>query len=120
LDPPDAVSVVDEPAHIVEVAGEAVTAGLEFTVTITVELAVQPPGADPVTVYVIVDVGDATTDAVLVALSAVDGVQVYVFAPDAVKVTFAPLHIEAEDGVIVTLIDGVTFTIDVAVASHPD
>ena len=53
--------------------------------TMTVTCAVHPPGV-PVTVYVVVVVGDAVTEEPVVALKPVAGVHVYDVAPVAVKV----------------------------------
>jgi hypothetical protein len=117
---PVAVKIVEEPEHTALDVGETATTGFEFTVTATVVIAVQPPDADPVTVYVMVDVGEAITVAPVVALRAVDGDQAYVVPPEAVSETFDPLQIDAEEGVTVIVIEGVTFTIAVACPSHPD
>ena len=56
-----------------------------FTVTVAFEEVV-PQEPTPVTVYVVVVVGVAVTDAPVVALKPVAGVHVYVFAPVAVSV----------------------------------
>jgi len=80
------------PAHIE--AGVAVTdaiVGVSITVTVTVAVARQPPGPVPETVYVVVCVGEAFTEAPVVALSPVAGVHVYVLVePDAVNATGEP------------------------------
>jgi hypothetical protein len=59
-----------------------------------------------------VTVGLATTVAVFVADNPVEGVQLYVFAPDAVKETDEPVVIDAEDGE--TEITGKALTVTVA------
>lgn len=56
-----------------------------------------PPGL-PVTVYVVVVVGDAVTDEPVVALSPVAGLQVYVEAPLAVKIVDWPIQMAAGFG----------------------
>ena len=53
--PPDAVSVLVCPLHIV--VGLTVMVGLGFTVTVTVGVLVQPLAFVPVTVYVVLTVG---------------------------------------------------------------
>jgi hypothetical protein len=69
---PDAVSVVNAPAHIV--AEFTVTTGSGFTVTVEVAVPLQPRLL-PVIVYVVVVVGLAVTDAPLVTLRFVLGDQ---------------------------------------------
>lgn len=54
--------VVVLPAQIVFEEAVAVTVGLEFTVTVIVVVFVQPGPLEPVTVYVVVAVGETTTD----------------------------------------------------------
>ena len=54
--------------------GETVTAGNGFTVTVACAVAVQPLRS-PVTVYVVVDNGDAITLAPVDELSVEDGLQ---------------------------------------------
>ena len=56
------------------------------TVTVAVAVAEQPPGALPVTVYVVVTVGVALTSGPVVTLNPAAGVQVYVAAPLAVRI----------------------------------
>jgi hypothetical protein len=51
---------------------------------------------------VVVTVGDAVTVALVVLLKPTAGDQVYVVAPDAVKVDEAPLHIDGEELLMVT------------------
>lgn len=73
--PPDDI-VVDEPLHNVTVPPVTVTVGDGFTVITCVPLAVQPLALVPVTVYVVVVVGEHTTMAPVVELSPADGVHV--------------------------------------------
>ena len=65
-----------------------------------------------------VEVGFAVTLVPVVALSPVEGDQVYVDAPLAVKVVDAPLHIVAS--ATLTVGNGLTVTIAVVVFVHPD
>lgn len=87
--PPVAVKVVLVcPIQIEEVEALMFTVGTVLAFTTIVERFVQPvPELVPVTVYVVFDVGLAVTLEPVVPLSPVEGVQVYVFAPDPVKVT---------------------------------
>jgi hypothetical protein len=55
------VIVVELPKQIVPFAGEALTVGKEFTVTVTVPVFAQPGPVEPVTVYVVVVVGETVT-----------------------------------------------------------
>ena len=57
---PDALSVVDAPAHKVEFTAVAVTVGVGVTVTLMVATEVQVPTV-PVTVYVVFEVGETDT-----------------------------------------------------------
>lgn len=99
------------PAHIVaEGLAVAVTVGTPFTVAVTDAVVIHDPLV-PVTVYVRVTVGVATTFAPVVAFRLVDGDQVYVVAPDAVSVFAAPGHVDASDALTDTL-----FTVMVRVA----
>lgn len=84
---PLAVKVAQLPWHIV--AGGTVIVGFGFTVTVTTCVSVQPEALVPVMVYEVVTVGQAFTEAPVVALSAVLGVQVYEVAPEAVRVAQA-------------------------------
>jgi len=87
-------------------------------VTVTVVVPVQPAALVPVTVYVVVAAGLAETDAPVVAESPVDGVQVYVEAPLAVKVTAGdPAHLVAGGTVITGF--GFTVTVTVVVPEQP-
>ena len=89
--------------------------GFGLTVTTTVADLVQPLAEVPVMVYVVVAVGQALTLAPVVALRAVAGVQVYVVAPEAVRVTQTPWQTVAGFGATVTVGEGLTITVAVAV-----
>ena len=70
---PLAVSKVDCPAQIV--AGEeTVTTGIGLTVTVTCAVLVHPAAEVPVTVYVVVETGDAVTVEPVVLLNPAAGV----------------------------------------------
>jgi hypothetical protein len=90
-----------------------------LTVTVTVSVLVQPFKSVPVTVYVVVPGGVDVTDEPVVALSPVEGPQVYDDAPPAVSTTFPPGQRPAEGGVTVTEGNGFTVTLTVAVLIHP-
>jgi hypothetical protein len=68
-----AVNVVDPPAQIVAALALIVANGWFTTFTVTVSVSTQPFAFVPVTVYVVVTVGLATTLAVFVAANPVDG-----------------------------------------------
>src|SRR5690349_13769405 len=86
-------------------------------VTVTCVVAVQPLAFVPVTVYVVVDTGDAVTDEPVVLLNPVAGLQVYVLAPDAFSTVDCPAQIEAGGTEITGA--GVTVTVTCAVDVHP-
>lgn len=88
---PVAVSMVDCPKQMVS-AGDTVTTGNEFTTTVTCIESMQP-FKSPVTVYVVVDAGVATTLEPVDALSDEEGLHVYVLAPVAVSVADCPVQI---------------------------
>lgn len=64
--------------------GETVTAGNGLTVTVACAVAVQPLRS-PVTVYVVVDNGEAVTLEPIEELNVDDGLHEYVFAPDEIS-----------------------------------
>lgn len=88
----------------------ALTVGVGFTLTETVCVEVQPV-LSPVTVYVSLADGETVTTDVVALLALL--LQVYVAAPDAVKVTEAPLQIVVVDAAMATV--GVVFTLTVIV-----
>lgn len=117
-EPPVAVAVAELRPHEPGVT-VVVTLRAGLTVTLIVVLPLQPPEI-PDMVYVVVDAGLAVTVAVLVALSPVAGLQVYVVAPLAVKLTpVPPIQMFAEGGVIVTVRDEPTITLTVWVPVQP-
>lgn len=112
-----AVSVADEPAQIVDVAGLMLTVGVGFTVTVLVPVPEQPASVY-VTVYVVVVPGDT----VIAAVVAPPGDHEYVPPPAegvAFKVAEPPEQIAAG---VFTVTVGVGFTVmrPVAVPTQPD
>lgn len=101
--------------QIDELEAVAVTVGVGFTVMVCVAVFVQPFALDPVTVYVVVDVGVTVID-VPVKLP---GIQLYVVPPEAVSVVLPPAQNVVLDAVTVTVGDGLTVIVRVAVAVHP-
>ena len=90
----------------IAVLGETVTTTV-VTVTVIWAVAVHPFISVPVTVYVVVEVGDAVTDEPVVLLNPVEGLQLYVLAPLAVRVVDCPAQI-ATGGLTVTTGSGLT------------
>jgi hypothetical protein len=76
--------------------------GRGLTVTVTVAVLEQALLSVPVTVYDVVAPGVAVTDAPVAALSEADGVQLYVAAPEAVKVVLSSAQMELLDALAVT------------------
>lgn len=99
------------------VAGDAdaETDGTEFTVNVTVELPVQPEAVVPVTLYIVVDVGDAVKEDPVPP-----GLQVYVLPPVAEIVEELPEQTEAGDAVAVIAADAPTLTFTDAVPVQPE
>lgn len=73
--PPAAVIVVLEPVHILDDPGATVIVGNAFTVMVRVAVFAQPLALVPVTVYVVVTVGDTVIVVPVVALNPVAGAQ---------------------------------------------
>ena len=108
---PPAVKLTEPPAHSALLPVIA-TSGKVFTVTAKVAvLPEQPSKLVPVKLYVVFAVGDTV---ILLAFEAV--LQVYVFAPPAVKLTEPPAH-SALLPVIATI--GKVFTVTASVAVLP-
>jgi hypothetical protein len=61
VEAPPALSVTELPIQIALEDAAAFTFGRAFTVTITVEVPVHPGPLEPVTVYVVVEVGETVT-----------------------------------------------------------
>lgn len=100
--PPPAVRLDVPPAQKEEAEAVPVIAGLGLTVSATVDVFVHPPALVPVTVYVTEEVGLAVTLALVVELSPVEGLQLYVEAPPAVRVLDPPAQKVDEDALDVT------------------
>ncbi len=83
--------------------------------TLTVAVPVHPSAVVPVTVYVVVLVGDTVLELPVPRLCD----QLYVFAPLAVNTELAPLHIADGLAEAVTDGNGFTVTLTVAVPVHP-
>ncbi len=82
----------------------------------TVETAVfVQPSTLPVTVYVVVTVGDAV--AVPAPLGVAPELHAYVVAPEALRLATSPAHIVGE--LTVTTGKGMTVTVETAEAVHP-
>lgn len=96
----------------------AVTAGLEFTFTVTVADLVQPRLLVPVTVYVLVVVGLAATVEVPIDDNAVEGFHRYVAAPLADNVVVLPLQMVVPP-LTATFGSGLTVNAAVALPTQP-
>lgn len=108
------------PAQIVAADAEAETVGAVFTVTATVAVFVQPVEVFvPVTVYVVVEVGVATTLDPVLAFNVAVGDQEYVLAPEAVRVEVLPAQIVVGDAEEETVGAAFTVTATVEVFEHP-
>ena len=103
------------PGHIVDGEAIAVTFGVGLTVIIILAVPEHPSAVVPVTVYVVVPVGDTVLELPLPKLCD----QLYVFAPLAVSTEVAPLHIAAGLADALTDGNGFTVTLTVAVPVHP-
>jgi len=112
---PPAVKTELAPEHIVDGDAEAVTVGVGLTVTVTDFVPVQPSVLVPVTVYVVVLVGETVLE--LPVPRPPD--QLYVLAPPAVKTELAPEHIVDGLAVAVTVGVGLTVTVTIAVLVQP-
>jgi hypothetical protein len=111
---------VDCPKHNDGDAGVTFIVGNGFTETVTVLVLLQPLALVPVTVYVVVEEGDAETVGPVVPLKPDEGAQLYDVPPDPLSVTDEPTQTAGDEGE--TLIVGLAFTITVTVAvpEQPD
>lgn len=115
VDAPDDVSVTLLPTQMDALEADAVTDGEIFTVMVRVAVPVQPFAAVPVTVYVVVVVGDTVTgDPVRLP-----GIHPYVDAPVPVRVVELPEQIVAPLVVVPTVGEVFTAIICVTVELHP-
>lgn len=115
VEAPLALSVVELPAQIVVLEAVVVTVGVGLTVIVRVDVFVQPFAAVPVTVYVVEDVGDTVTDEPV----KLPGIQLYVEAPLAFNVVELPAQIVVFEAVVVTVGNGLTVMVRVAVFVQP-
>jgi hypothetical protein len=110
---PFAVSVVVDPEQIVPELAEAVTVGVGFTVNVITSIPIHPLFS-PVTVYVAVEVGLSTVEAVIAP-----ELHEYVTAPFAVSVELNPVQIDAGLALAVTVGVVVTFNVITSIPVHP-
>jgi hypothetical protein len=103
------------PTQIVPTAAVAVTVGNAFTLTVTVAVFTQPLALVPVTVYVVVVVGDTVTD----EPDKLPGFHTYVEAPLALNEVLPPTQIAEFVELAVTVGNGLTVTPTVAVFTQP-
>lgn len=97
--------VVEEPEQMVALLAVVATVGRPLTVMVLVPVPVQPLAAVPVTVYVVVDVGETVTG----EPDNDPGIHEYVEAPLPVNVVELPLQIVALEAAAVTV--GAAFTV---------
>ena len=100
---------------MVVVADDAVTFGAGFTVMVRVAVDVHPLAAVPVSVYVVVVVGETVTGDPL----RLPGIQLYVAAPLPVMVVELPAQMVPPEVVVVTVGVGLTVMVRVAVDVQP-
>lgn len=112
---PLAVSVALLPTQTEVLEAVVVTVGVGFTVTVNTEVLVQPFAAVPVTVYVVVVVGDTVTDAPV----KLPGIQLYVEAPVALSVVELPTQMLLLAAVLDTFGAGLTVIVRVEVLVQP-
>jgi hypothetical protein len=112
---PVAVSVVEFPLQIEALDAVAVTVGDVLTVITRVEVAEHPLASVPVTVYVLVVVGETVTDDPVRD----PGIHVYVDAPEAVIVVELPEQSVVLVAVVATVGSGFTVMVRVPVPVHP-
>jgi hypothetical protein len=103
------------PTQIAEFAELAVTVGNGLTVTPTVAVFTQPLALVPVTVYVVLVVGDTVTD----EPDRLPGFHTYVEAPLALNEVLPPTQIAEFVELAVTVGDGLTVIVTVEVFTQP-
>ncbi len=103
------------PSQIVPTAAVAVTVGNAFTLTVTVAVFTQLLALVPVTVYVVVVVGDTVTD----EPDKLPGFHTYVDAPLALNEVLPPTQIAEFAELAVNVGNGLTVTPTVAVFTQP-
>ena len=115
VEAPFEVSVTLLPTQTDELDAEAVIDGDVFTVMVRVAVPVHPFTAVPVTVYVVVVVGETVTGDPL----RLPGIHPYVDAPVPVRVVELPEQMVAPLVVVPTVGEVFTVMVRVAVALHP-
>lgn len=115
---PLAVNCVDVPAQRLTVEGEMDTDSEDDTDTTAVAVAVQPEAFVPVTVYVVVAVGEAVTVVPDVLLRPEAGLHVAVVAPETTRDVLPPVQIDVLEGVTLTAAGGLTTNDTVDVFLH--
>ena len=103
------------PTQIAEFVELAVTVGNGLTVTPTVAVFTQPLAFVPVTVYVVLAVGDTVTD----EPDKLPGLHTYVEAPLALNEVLPPTQIAEFVELAVTVGNGLTVIVRVAVPTQP-
>jgi hypothetical protein len=106
---------VEPPLQMVVLVADAVTVGVGLTVTVTCPWLVQPFAPVPVTVYVVVVVGETVTGFPL----KLPGIHVYEVAPEPVRSVEPPLQMVGLVAVAVTVGVGFTVTVTCAWLEHP-
>lgn len=114
-DPPEAVSVILPPEQIVVLDAVTEIVGFGFTVMVCTAELIQPFASVPVTVYVVLVVGETVTEFPV----SDPGIQVYELAPFAVSVVLLPSQMVLPDAVAVTLGVGLTVIVLVEVLPQP-
>jgi hypothetical protein len=93
--------------------------GLGLIIMVTVLVSLHPCPLEPITVYVVFTEGVAIGLGHILQLSPVAGVQVYVDAPLALRVTLLPAQRESEGGTTEIVGTGLTTTVIVAEPVQP-
>jgi hypothetical protein len=114
ISPPLALNIEYAPSHMLDGFAFAIMSIVVLTFTVTVAVFAQPALEIPVTVYVDVLLGATVIDAPLMPL-----LQLYVLPPLALKTEFPPIHILEGLANAVTVGNGFTVTLTVAVPVHP-
>jgi hypothetical protein len=115
VEAPLALNEVLPPTQIAEFAELAVTVGNGLTVIVRVAVPTQPADDVPVTVYVVVVVGDTVTD----EPDKLPGFHTYVEAPLALNEVLPPTQIAEFAELAVTVGNGFTVIVRVAVPTQP-
>jgi hypothetical protein len=114
LDAPEAVSVADAPAQIVELDALTERLGEAFTTTVTLEVAEQPLALVPVTEYVVVTLGLTEIDALVAPV-----LHTKLEAPLALSAVEFPSQITDGEALTEILGTALTFIVNEALAEQP-